>query len=198
MSDTTQIHPDKIQAYLATDYRLGHTAKDIILTIGQRSERLATLFAANGVNCGAFLTACNPRGHAELASLLRERGLTANEGSGSEEGTDWPAEKSWFALALPLDPAKVLGRHFDQDAIVWVGADGRRRAAIDPPAMKFRGLAGLIGLGVFEPACRPDRSSKSEAGILMDGLTVGPNHLFGRISQHTLLAAHINSEREHK
>ena len=134
MSDTTQIHPDKIQAYLATDYRLGHTAKDIILTIGQRSERLATLFAANGVNCCAFLTAYNPRGavqsdaanergHAELASLLRERGLTANEGSGSEEGTDWPAEKSWFALALPLDPAKVLGRHFDQDAIVWVGAD---------------------------------------------------------------------------
>jgi hypothetical protein len=55
--------------------------------------------------------------------LLRERGLGAIEGSGSEEGAEWPAEKSWFALGLQLDPARALGRHFDQDAIVWVGAD---------------------------------------------------------------------------
>jgi len=33
MSETTQIYPDKIRAYLATDYRLGHTDNDIILTI---------------------------------------------------------------------------------------------------------------------------------------------------------------------
>jgi hypothetical protein len=134
MSETTQIHPDKVRAYLATDYRLGHTAQDIVLTIGQRSERLATLFTGTGVNCGAFLTAYNPRGaiqsdtanergHAELASLLRERDLAAIEGSGSEEGTEWPAEKSWFALGLQIDPASALGRHFDQDAIVCVGAD---------------------------------------------------------------------------
>ena len=30
VSETTQIHPDKIRAYLATDYRLGHTDDDII------------------------------------------------------------------------------------------------------------------------------------------------------------------------
>ncbi len=134
MPETTQIHPDKVRAYLATDYRLGHTADDIVLTAGQRSERLAALFAATGVTCGAFLTACNPRGtiqpdaanaagHAELAGLLREQGYHAIEGSGSEEGTDWPSEKSWFALGLPLEPARALGHHFDQDAIVWVGAD---------------------------------------------------------------------------
>ena len=134
MSETTQIHPDKVRAYLATDYRLGHTEHDIILNIGVRSERLGALFTSSGVACGAFLTAYNPRGtiqsdaanaagHAELAALLREQGHRAIEGSGSEEGTDWPSEKSWFALGLPLEPAKALGRHFDQDAIVWVGAD---------------------------------------------------------------------------
>ena len=134
MAETTQIHPDKIQAYLATDYRLGHTPEDIVLTIGQRTERLALLFAGGGVDCGAFLTAYNPRGtiqsdaanargHAELAALIRERGLRAIEGSGSEEGTHWPVEKSYFALGLQLDAAKEVGRHFDQDAIVWVGAD---------------------------------------------------------------------------
>ena len=134
MTAATQIHPDKIRAYLATDYRIGHTSQDIVLTIGQRSERLEAAFAGNGVNCGAFLTAYNPRstvqsdaanaqGHAELADKLRELGLQAIEGSGSEEGTEWPAEKSYFALGLALEPAKAIGIHFDQDAIVWVGPD---------------------------------------------------------------------------
>lgn len=134
MSETTQIHPDKVRAQLATDYRLGHTDQDIVLTIGQRSERLAALFAVNGVNCGAFLTAYNPQGtiqsdaanaqgHAELASKLQELGLQTIEGSGSEEGSEWPAEKSYFALGLALEPAKAIGTHFHQDAIVWVGAD---------------------------------------------------------------------------
>ena len=134
MTAATQIHPDKVRAYLATDYRIGHTSQDIVLTIGQRSERLAALFDANGVDCGAFLTAYNPQGtvqtdaandraHADLAGKLQALGLQAIEGSGSEEGTDWPSEKSFFALGLALDPAKEIGIHFEQDAIVWVGAD---------------------------------------------------------------------------
>ncbi len=134
MTAATQIHPDKVRAFLATDYRLGHTSQDIVLTIGRRSERLAALFAGKGVDCGAFLTAYNPqstiqpdaindRAHAELAAKLQALGLQAIEGSGSEEGTDWPSEKSYFALGLALEPAKEIGTHFDQDAIVWVGAD---------------------------------------------------------------------------
>ena len=140
MAETTQIHPDKVRAYLATDYRLGHAAQDIVLTIGQRSERLAALFAAKGVNCGAFLTAYNPRGtlqpeaanqlaHAQLATQLEQLGhaVIAGAGSaaGSEKGTDWAAEESYFALGLALDPAKAMGTHFNQDAIVWVGADAK-------------------------------------------------------------------------
>jgi len=134
MAETTQIHPEKVRAYLATDYRLGHSDQDTVLTIGKHSERLATLFAGNGINCGAFLTAYNPQGsiqsdaanaqgHAELARKLEELGLQAIEGSGSVEGTEWPAEKSYFALGLALESAKAIGTHFDQDAIVWVGPD---------------------------------------------------------------------------
>ena len=134
MAETTQIHPDKVKAYLATAYRLGHTAQDIVLTIGQRSERLAALFAAKGVNCGAFLTAYNPRGtlqpeaanqlaHAQLATQLEQLGHEVIAGAGSEKGTDWPAEKSYFALGMALEPAKAIGIHFNQDAIVWVGPD---------------------------------------------------------------------------
>ena len=134
MTAATQIDPDKVRAYLATGYRIGHTSQDIVLTIGQRSERLASFFATNGVDCGAFLTAYNPQGtvqtdtaneraHAELAAKLHALGLHAIEGSGSEEGTDWPSEKSYFALGLALEPAKEIGTHFDQDAIVCVGAE---------------------------------------------------------------------------
>jgi hypothetical protein len=134
MAETTQIHPDKVRAYLATDYRLGHTPQDIVLTIGQRSDRLAVLFASCGVACGAFLTAYNPRGavqpdaanvfaHAELEARLQALGLQSIEGSGSEDGTDWPSEKSYFTLGLALEPARAIGIHFDQDAIVWVGPD---------------------------------------------------------------------------
>ena len=96
--------------------------------------RLAALFVGNAVTCGAFLTGYNPRGtvqsdeandqaHAQLAAKLQKLGLQAIEGSGSEEGTEWPAEKSYFALGLALEPAKAIGTHFDQDAIVWVGPD---------------------------------------------------------------------------
>jgi len=134
MAETTQIHPDKVRAFMATDYRLGHTSQDIVLTIGQFSDRLAALFISSGVACGAFITAYNPRGavqadsandkaHAQLAAKLAEQRLQVIEGSGSEEGTDWPAEKSYFALGLALEPAKAIGVHFDQDAIVWVGPD---------------------------------------------------------------------------
>ena len=134
MAETTQIHPEKVRAYLATDYRLGHTSQDIVLTIGQRSERLAAFFAGSGVNCGAFITAYNPQGsaqpdaandqgHAELGGKLQALGLQIIEGSGSEVGSDWPAEKSYFALGLSLEAAKAIGTHFEQDAILWAGTD---------------------------------------------------------------------------
>jgi hypothetical protein len=130
----TRISADKIRAYEATDYRLGHSNDDIILNIGKYEPRLLELFRENGVSCGAFLTAYNPQGaqqsdaandlaHAKLAQDLTDLGLGMIEGSGSEEGTDWPSERSYFALGLSLEGASKIGTEADQDAIVWVGAD---------------------------------------------------------------------------
>ena len=128
------IAQEKIRAYEATSYRLGHTSQDIVLKIGQHSARLAHLFKTHGVNCGAFLTAYNPQGtqqsdaqnafaHAKLAEQLLALGLPTIEGSGSEEGSDWPEECSYFAFGLTLEAASKIGAHFNQDAIVWVGED---------------------------------------------------------------------------
>ena len=80
MSETS-IAADKVRAYRATDYRLGHTTHDIVLAPGLRSSRLAKLFASKSVTCGAFLTAFNPLGtkrsdtenvqaHAQLTTAL--------------------------------------------------------------------------------------------------------------------------------
>ncbi len=129
-----QIAQDKIRAYLATSYRLGFAEDDIVLTIGTHSAPLAALFREYGVECGAFLTAYNPRGeqqtdlqnelaHGRLVADLTRLGLGAIAGSGSEEGTGWPAERSCFALGLSLEGAKIIGTKFDQDAIVWIDGD---------------------------------------------------------------------------
>ncbi|MEI8403523.1 MAG: DUF3293 domain-containing protein, partial [Alcaligenaceae bacterium] len=104
MTDATQIHSDKLRAFRNTSYRLGHTEHDIVLKIDQHSPRLAELYQSHGVTCGAFITAYNPRStvqadaanqlaHAELAVQLQALGVEVIEGSGSEEGTAWPAER---------------------------------------------------------------------------------------------------------
>jgi hypothetical protein len=130
----TEIYPQKIRAYLATHYRVGHTDDCPVLRIGKACPELGPLFAANDADCAGFLTAYNPRGtqqsdlkneasHRLLHAQLSALGLTLIEGSGSEPGTNWPAERSYFALGLTRDAASDFGRAFDQDAIVWVGDD---------------------------------------------------------------------------
>ena len=130
----TEIDPQKIRAYLATHYRVGHTNDCPVLRIGKACPKLGPLFAANDADCAGFLTAYNPRGtqqsdlknetsHRLLHAQLSALGLTLIEGSGSEPGTNWPAERSYFALGLTRDAASDFGRALDQDAIVWVGDD---------------------------------------------------------------------------
>ena len=130
----SEIDPQKIRAYLATHYRVGHTDGCPVLRIGAICTELGPLFAFHDIDCAGFLTAYNPRGtqqsdfknealHRLLHAQLSALGLTLIEGSGSEPGTNWPAERSYFALGLSRDVASDFGRAFDQDAIVWVGDD---------------------------------------------------------------------------
>jgi hypothetical protein len=134
MIDSSLIHLDKIRAYQTTDYQFGLGESEIVLNIGKHSSQLALLFGHHLVNCGAFITAFNPQGtiqsdhanqhaHIELLHHLQALGLQCIEGAGSAASSDWPAERSYFALGLELEPAKKIGHNFNQDAIVWVGAD---------------------------------------------------------------------------
>ena len=131
----TQIAADKIRAYRASDYQIGFSGLAIVLQPGLRSAQVAQLFALHAVTCGAFITAYNPQGaqrstaenaqaHQQLLTHIESQGFKCLEGEGSEAGTDWPAEKSCFALGLGREDAIQIGRTFDQDAIVWVGECG--------------------------------------------------------------------------
>ncbi len=132
LTELTQIEPEKVRAYLATSYRLGHTTADIVMKIGERSGPVAELLNSRGHACGAFITAYNPRGtiqgqedndraHAALTEAIRALKLEAIEGSGSEDGSDWPPETSYFIFSIDRPAARALGTQFGQDAIVWVG-----------------------------------------------------------------------------
>jgi len=126
----TQLDASKVRAYRATDYRIDR--HKLTLAVGLRSEQVHRLFETKGVICAAFLTANNPRGtqqtdaennaaHKLLAAKLASIGVEALEGSGSEAGSDWPAEKSFLALGINREDTMNLGLHFQQDAVVWVG-----------------------------------------------------------------------------
>ena len=131
MTDTA-IAADRVAAYQSTQYRIGGP-EGFTLSIGAKSEALLQLYRKTGQTCGVFITAFNPFGRAQSADanraahfLLGEdlRALSRHviEGTGYPSG-DWPPELSFFALGIDEGAARQLGRRFDQDAVVWAGAD---------------------------------------------------------------------------
>jgi hypothetical protein len=58
-----------------------------------------------------------------LAAELRRRSLAFLPGAGRHPSNDWPPEPSFLVLGLALEASKNLGRHYEQNAIVWAGAD---------------------------------------------------------------------------
>ena len=123
-----------IQAYLETDYHVS-TTPPFIIRIGERCEPLLELHRKHGVDCSAFITSWNPYGvdvgeaiNQKRLSTLREDLLCLAkqvfDGFGKHPANSWPAEPSLLILGLSLDDAKELGSHHEQNAIVWIGANG--------------------------------------------------------------------------
>jgi hypothetical protein len=82
----------------------------------------------------AVITACNPLTSggrdsdavetAKLRKLFSRRGLKKHRVMGASP--DWSHQEPGFAvLGLALEEALEIGREFRQDAIFWVGGDGR-------------------------------------------------------------------------
>jgi hypothetical protein len=120
--------------YRETHYEVAGEER-FTLRIGEASAPLADAHRRHGVDCSAFITACNPfsellgvdenaRRHAELARELVRRGLAHVAGVGQHPSNVCPGEASYLVFGLTLQDAKTLACLLDQNAIVWCGADG--------------------------------------------------------------------------
>jgi hypothetical protein len=130
---SSKIDPSTINAYLQTDYCVaGNTP--LILRIGIPNDTLAMLYKQLRTKSAAFITACNPysRGIGELANAerqaklhleLTQRNLPFLEGTGKHPSGSWPEEPSYLVLSVSLEAAKTIGRKYEQNAIVWCGAN---------------------------------------------------------------------------
>ena len=133
-------------AYEATAYRVDAGPRGpFVIRVGERSAAADALLADAGVDCWAYVTACNPRSVAlsaadnaalmtRLTHVVSARRLAHVAGVGAGPDSTWPPEPSLFVLGLPVDEAVALARDFDQFAIVcgrrgeparlvWTGVD---------------------------------------------------------------------------
>jgi hypothetical protein len=133
----TVIDKSTLEAYLEADYLIeGQPA--FTLRIGTISPELAAAHRAHHVESSAFVSACNPFSqlldgaanaarHAAMERQLRKSGLACLPGVGQHTANQWPGEASLLVFGIVLEAAKVLGNQWEQNAIIWSGADAMPR-----------------------------------------------------------------------
>ena len=130
----SDVPAEQVEAYRKTEYRFGQGLDAITLRIEVRSDAFVRLYASSGHASGAFITAYSPfsepqspeaneAAHARLGEELKALGRPVIEGIGADPTGHWPEEKSYFVLGVDLDAARALGLRYQQNAIIWVGAD---------------------------------------------------------------------------
>lgn len=124
----SRIAPPLLQAYLETRYRAG----DLLLQVGQENEPLRTTHGLYGVASSVFITAWNPysqtlaeednrKAQEELRRVVRDHSWESLEGYGQHPSNGWPVEPSLLVFGPDLEEARLLGRQFGQNAVVWTG-----------------------------------------------------------------------------
>ena len=124
------LRPDLRAAYEKALYVvLG--APDLVIRVGERNADLDDLLDADGVETAAFLSAANPNGilqgqaenelaRAALHQVLADEGCICYVGEGRDPEGEWPAEPSILALGISRHEAEVIGRSYEQNAIVFI------------------------------------------------------------------------------
>jgi hypothetical protein len=124
------IDPGLLAAYLAAEYVV-YGDPPIVLRIGERSRALDVLLEDAGTETAAFVTAANPGGRPAdpadnalateaLVHAQREAGYACVPGEGRDPRGEWPAEASVLVLGISRREAEILGRSYEQNAIVVV------------------------------------------------------------------------------
>ncbi|WP_042883899.1 DUF3293 domain-containing protein [Cupriavidus necator] len=137
---STAIDDATLRAYRETHYRV-RGDMPMTLRIDQASVPLAALHRAHGVASSAFITAANPfsqrcddaanlRRQQALAQDVAQMGLRAIDAAGEHPSNGWPAEPSLLVPGLSLEEARRLGEKYEQNAVVWSGADAVPRLVL--------------------------------------------------------------------
>lgn len=129
----TKISLALIQAYEQTDYRI--LAKPpFTMKIGKRSQELAGLYRRTKSSTACVITAWNPRSQEQsaaendsaqtrLTAELDKAGLRHLPAFGADPKDEWTGEASLLVLDASRATAKMLGRKYGQNCIVWAEAD---------------------------------------------------------------------------
>ncbi|MGI4982813.1 MAG: DUF3293 domain-containing protein [Janthinobacterium lividum] len=131
--DASVVPADTVQAYRESDYRVA-AIPPLVLRVDCASAALRALHAAHDVTSSVFLTACNPWGRlcdaeynrrrqVELAVALRQQGFVLIDGIGRHPSNDWPGEPSFLIPGPDRDAALDMGLRYEQNAVIWCGAD---------------------------------------------------------------------------
>jgi hypothetical protein len=124
------LRPDLLAAYQKALYVV-YGAPELVIRIGTQNEELDALLEADGLDTAAYLTAANPGGElqgktenelscAALHQALADAGYICYLGEGRDPEGDWPAEPSILALGISRHEAEVIGRSYEQNAIVFI------------------------------------------------------------------------------
>ena len=127
----SKLDTELIKKYLDTDYFISDDPP-LMLKIGEQNDDAKILLASFNTNDGAFITAWNPRSailkdqenddrQAALLAEIEMRHLNYLVGYG--ERGDW-REYSFFILGIGRECASELAQQFEQNAYVWVDANG--------------------------------------------------------------------------
>ena len=133
MTDFKTVLPeDLINAYKSTNFEV-YADPEFILKIGEFSPELKNLFSKVNFSTGCFITAYNPES-GELPNaenkilqdaLYKEFKISEYHvvnGLGSDPTDQWEGEPSFFVMGISLPEAKIFGRKYRQNAIVWCDA----------------------------------------------------------------------------
>jgi hypothetical protein len=124
------ISPQQLAAYLGAEYAV-LADEPFAFRVGETSEPLDALMEDIGVDSAAFVTAANPGGvpadarenvlsTEALINGQREAGYACIPGVGRDPRGEWPAEPSVLVLGISRREAKMLGRSYEQNAIVFI------------------------------------------------------------------------------
>ena len=133
MFSASAIDTAVVQAYRETEYRVSGPG-GFTLRIDEPSPELLRACTQRGVTSSAFITAWNPFSRrvtpaenldrqARLIAELGQRQLRFIEGIGQHPSNDWPGEPSLLIFGITLEQARELGVAFEQNAVIWAGAD---------------------------------------------------------------------------